>query len=395
MDALSIKNGKIVDQQGQPVNLRGVNLGGWLMMEGYILGGRNIPEHVFKAEISRTGGKSSLRQFEKNFRENFIGREDFNHIREMGAYCVRLPFHYKIVKNKEWHYLDRVLSWARENRIYIILDMHAAPGAQNADWHSDSKGKALLWEEKKYRQELYGLWKQIAERYRNETVIAAYDVLNEAVGDNQRIIKEVYTGITRAIRTAGDEHIIFIEGNNWSQEFDFLGKPWDDQMGFSFHYYLPIEFTFNVVRNLKYPGRINGGQWDRGRMEKFLKRYKRLQEKWNIPIYCGEFGVNLRCTECGNELNWVRDVLEIFNRWGIHYTYWTYKAVAGGMLPDGIFQYLDNPSWVNRWSVQAGVESFAREWPVHKKEMTASWRTRNFVKNEKLSRILKYYFRRG
>jgi hypothetical protein len=89
----------------------------------------------------------------------------------------------------------------------------------------------------------------------------------------------------------------------------------------------------------------------------------------------------------------VRDVLDIFNRWGVHYTYWTYKAVAGGMLPDGIYQYLDNPPWVNRWSHLAGVETFAQEWPGRKKEMTVSWQTRNFVINQKLAKMLTKYFR--
>jgi endoglucanase len=268
VDLLQVKDGRIVNAKGKEVKLRGVNLGGWLMMEGYIMGGRNIPEHIFKKEIAGAGGKKTLEQFEKAFRDNFIKKEDFCHIHDLGANCVRLPVHYKIIKEKHWDYLDQALSWARKNNIYVILDMHAAPGAQNADWHSDSKGKALLWEEGKYRQELYGLWSQIARRYKNEPVIAAYDVLNEAVGDNLRIIKETYIGITKAIRAAGDRHILFVEGSNWAQEFDFLGKPWDNQMGFSFHYYWPLEFTFNFVRNLTYPGRINGERWDIRKIEK-------------------------------------------------------------------------------------------------------------------------------
>ncbi len=393
MDLLQVKEGKIINPQGKEVSLRGVNLGGWLMMEGYIMGGRNIPEHIFKKEIAGAGGQKALDQFEKSFRDNFIKEEDFRYVRDLGANCLRLPFHYKIVKEKHWDYLDQALFWAKKNNIYVILDMHAAPGAQNADWHSDSKGKALLWENRNCRLELYQLWSQIAQRYKNEPVIAAYDLLNETVGDNLRIIKETYVGITKAIRKTGDRHILFVEGSNWAQEFDFLGKPWDDQMGFSFHYYWPLEFTFNFVRNLTYPGKINGERWDIRKIEKVLRRYKKLQAKWNIPIYCGEFGINFRCPECGAELKWVKDVLDIFNRWRVHYTYWTYKAVAGGMLPDGIYQYLDNPPWVNRWSHLAGVETFAKEWPRRKKEMTASWQTRDFVKNQKLSRILKNYFK--
>ena len=176
MDLLQVKNGRIINTKGKEVKLRGVNLGGWLMMEGYLMGGRNIPEHTFKKEIARANGKKALGQFEKAFRDNFIKENDFRLIHDFGANCVRLPVHYKIVKEKHWDYLDQALFWARKNNIYLILDMHAAPGAQNADWHSDSNGKALLWENKQCRQELYHLWSQIAQRYKNEPVIAAYDV---------------------------------------------------------------------------------------------------------------------------------------------------------------------------------------------------------------------------
>ena len=394
MDFLSIKNGKIVDQKNQPVNLRGVNLGGWLMMEGYILGGRNIAENQFKREIAGNSGHKSLLRFEETYRRNFIAAGDFVNIKNLRANVVRLPFHYHIVTTGKWSFLDEAIVWAKKNGIYVILDLHAAPGAQNGDWHSDSPGEAKLWQEKKYREELYDIWRRLAERYKNETVIAGYDVLNEAVGKNTRIIKEVYARITKAIRATGDRHIIFIEGNNWAQEFDFLGKPWDDNLAFSFHYYLPGDFTFNCVRNLRYPGKINGELWNRNKMENILRRYVKLQQKYRIPIYCGEFGVNLRCPDCGTELAWVRDVLAIFNQYGIHYTYWTYKAVAGGLFPDGLYQYLDNPPWINRWSQTTGVETYGRLWHKNTKAMGESWQTKNFVKSAALSRVLSAYFRK-
>jgi endoglucanase len=393
MDMLKISKGKIVNSRNQEVMLRGVNLGGWLMMEGYILGGRNIAESQFKKDIADNCGQKKLQRFEETFRGNFITATDFVNIKNLRASVVRLPFHYHIVTKGKWTFLDKAIAWAKKNGIYVILDLHAAPGAQNGDWHSDSSGKASLWTEQKYREELYDIWRRLSERYKNEPAIAGYDVLNEAVGKNTRIIKEVYVRITKAIRATGDRHIIFIEGNTWSQEFEFLGRPWDDQLAFSFHYYLPGDFTFNCVRNLRYPGKISGELWNRKKMENILQRYVKLQKKYRIPIYCGEFGVNLRCPDCATELAWVRDVLEIFKKYGIHYTYWTYKAVAGGLFPDGIYQYLDNKPWINRWGQTTGVETFCQLWHKNTKAMGDSWKTENFVKSASLSKLLAKYNR--
>jgi hypothetical protein len=84
-------------------------------------------------------------------------------------------------------------------------------------------------------------------------------------------------------------------------------------------------------------------------------------------------------------------VLEIFKKYGIHYTYWTYKAVAGGYFPDGIYQYLGNPAWINRWSQTTGVETYCRVWHKNAKAMGDSWNTKSFVKSEALSKLLARY----
>lgn len=392
MDFLQIKNGKIVNEQGKEIYLRGVNLGGWLMMEGYILGGRNIAEHVFKKALRKECGAQELAEFENSFRSTFIQEEDFVRVQNMKASCVRIPFHYSIVARKQWKYLDCALQWAQQNNMYVILDLHAAPGAQNGDWHSDSSGRALLWEGKKYQKGLYSIWHKIARRYKNESVVAGYDVLNEPVGKNTTVIKNVYKEITKAIRAAGDQHIIFVEGNTWAQEFAFLGNPWDRQLAFSFHFYFPLEFTFNFVRQLKYPGKINGESWHKDIIEERLKKYRALQQQWNVPVYCGEFGVNIRPDGSAGELEYLKDVLNIFNKWGIHYTYWTYKAVAGGMFPDGIYQYVENPSWIDRGGLLTGVETWPALWKNRKNKMVYSWDTKTYLKQASLVTLLHKYF---
>ena len=128
-----------------PENIRGVNLGGWLMMEGYILGGRNIAERRFKAALKASCGARHLEEFEEKFRDTFITEEDFKNISLMKATAVRVPFNARLIERRPrafseegFRYLDRAFSWGRRYGVGVILDLHAACGPQNEDWHSDS-----------------------------------------------------------------------------------------------------------------------------------------------------------------------------------------------------------------------------------------------------------------
>ena len=144
--------------------IRGVNLGGWLLMEGYILGSPNIVEQTFKKRFLKENGPGALKEFERLFRDNFIREEDFKNISRMGANAIRVPFNFRLLEKSPFRYssqgfsyLDKTLKWAQKYKLGVILDLHAAPGAQNCDWHGDSTGRALLWEDKRFQERTYAL----------------------------------------------------------------------------------------------------------------------------------------------------------------------------------------------------------------------------------------------
>jgi len=117
------------------MNFRGVNLGGWLMMEGYIIAGRNIPEKAFRKAFREAQGGDALHEFDHEFRSRFITASDFKRIRSWGANSVRLPFHYRLIESRPFEYdmdglkwLKKALSWGKKYQLKIILDLHAAPG---------------------------------------------------------------------------------------------------------------------------------------------------------------------------------------------------------------------------------------------------------------------------
>ena len=398
---LKINGTKIVNEAGVEVVLKGVNLGGWLMMEGYMFGGRNTPEHEFKASFEKTLGKAALDDIVRTFRDTFIQEEDIKAIKGWGANCVRLPFNYRLIEfedrpysfNEEGlKYLDKAIKWCEKHGLYCILDLHAAPGAQNNAWHSDSYGKAELFDIEQNRDRFLRLWFFLADRYRECPAIAGYDILNEPDIPfiDEPKIKALYDAATAEIRSTDKKHIIFLEGNMWAQRLDFMGRPKDRNTAFSIHNYAPLDFTHNFEPGLRYPGKLQGIIWNRQKFDIFAKAYSVLAKMADAPLYLGEFGVFARDGQYGED-QWVDDVLWACEKYHISWTYWNYKTVANLAYPDGIYRYVGNPPWVNRQGPAAGWETFASQWPKEKGSMAFSWRTENFTRNEKIFSVLKKY----
>ncbi|MEW5894256.1 MAG: glycoside hydrolase family 5 protein [Candidatus Omnitrophota bacterium] len=393
-DFLRVNRNKIMSGN-QPVHLKGVNLGGWLMMEAYFMHAPNIAEQVFKKDFEKRLGTEALHELENKFRDYFIRKEDIRMIAEMGFNCVRLPFNCRLIEKNPFEYdldgvayLDRAIRWAQQNGLKVILDLHAAPGAQNHDWHSDSLGKAGLWSSRSNQERVFALWKFIAERYKNNGTIAGYDLLNESVIDNTEQLNCFYQELIKAVRMVDRNHILFVEGNRWAIDLDCLRDFDDDNWAYSIHFYHPIEFTFNLTQELKYPLRSEHGGFDKSTLRGMTAAYEKFSKK--RPVFVGEFGVHSRQGIYGEDL-WLIDLLDCFEEADFHWTYWTYKAVKNYMFPDGIFSYFPNDPWVHRQGPKSGWDTWADCWPTMKTKMIRSWQTKNFKANESVAGVLKKY----
>ncbi|MCD6539177.1 MAG: cellulase family glycosylhydrolase [Candidatus Omnitrophica bacterium] len=379
---------------------KGVNLGGWLLMEGYILGGRNISESSFKRNFKKRYSQKELSNFERNFRRVFITEEDLKRISSWGAKVVRVPFNAKLIEKKPYTYdkggldlLKELAGWASKLEIYLILDLHSGCAPQNKDWHSDSEGEALLWEEREYQKRTISLWEYLADNFKEEKAIIGYDLLNEPVIEKKRIniLKKFYKELVKAVKAVDKEHLLFLEGNLWAQEIGFLRDLIEDEVWPSIHFYPPLDFTFNFRPHYKYPGYIGGELWNKDTLRKILEKYYAFSRKNRVGMFVGEFGVNFRGGYFG-ELDWLRDCLEIFEEWGFSWTYWTYKAVANSVFPDGLIQYRENPPWVRREGPVYGWENYYDLWGKNKREIIQSLNSENFSENKEIIDILKEYF---
>src|SRR5690606_2735419 len=289
---------RIVDAQGNNVVLRGLGLGGWMVQEGYMLQTSAFagPQHKIKAKISELIGPDNTEEFYRAYLTNGITKRDIDSLKVWGFNSVRLPMHYNLYtpaveaeREGEWTWLekgfemtDQLLEWCADNEMYLILDLHAAPGGQGKDANiSDyDKTKPSLWESRANREKMTALWVKLAERYKDSPWIGGYDIINEPdwnfEGENPNgcdeqnnvLLRELLVEVTEAIRAVERNHIIYIGGNCWGNNYNGIFPLWDDNTVISFHKY----WNYNTQESI----------------QQFLD----YRETHNAPIWLGESGEN-------------------------------------------------------------------------------------------------------
>ena len=303
---LHVENGEIVDGSGNPVLLRGLGLGGWLVPEGYML---NIPGFGSPTEIENKIesllGTELANEFWDLYHDKYVAKADIDQIAAWGFNSIRIPFHYKQfspspgeVNQFGYDIVDSLLSWCEPYNLYIILDMHCAPGGQNHGEISDSDGTARLWLEQGYKDHTIEIWHSIAEYYTDDTLIGGYDLINEPVlpdGVSSTDLRELYIDITNTIREVDTNHIVFIEGNWYATDFTSLTPPWDENMSYSFHKYWN-DITQGTIQYL-----IN------------------MSGSYNIPLWLGETGENSN--------HWGHKVVQLCESNNIGWNWWTHKKL--------------------------------------------------------------------
>jgi aryl-phospho-beta-D-glucosidase BglC (GH1 family) len=129
-------------------------------------------------------GPEKADAFWKQWRETYITEADIDRIKAMGFNSVRVPIHWKLFdsENSEgFRLLDRLVEWARKDHIYVIIDLHCAPGGQTGTNIDDSYGYPWLYLSKDAQQHTVAIWRGIAAHYSKEPTVLGYDLLNEPI----------------------------------------------------------------------------------------------------------------------------------------------------------------------------------------------------------------------
>src|SRR6185295_3384431 len=142
---------------------------------------------LIQTAINQLVGEDEGRRFWKTYRENYITPEDIRFIKQSGFNSVRVPFNYRLfvsesapekLEGEGYQLLDNVVAWCKKEGLYVILDMHAAPGGQTGDNIDDSWGYPFLYESAERQALLVNIWRRLAARYSNEPTVIGYDLLN-------------------------------------------------------------------------------------------------------------------------------------------------------------------------------------------------------------------------
>jgi len=314
---------RIVDAEGNEVLFRGWGLGGWYLQEGYMLG-TSGPQHSLEARFEDLVGKEKKEEFYEAWLANYMRKIDVDSLASFGFNLIRLPMHYQLFTlpieeepvpgeiswiDKGFEMTDQLLEWCKANDVYLILDLHAAPGGQgkNADISDYDPTKPSLWESEAIQEKTIALWRKLAERYAEEPMIAGYDIINEPNWGFQDLeadpngcseemnapLWDLSQKITRAIREVDTNHIVIIEGNCWGNNYRNLPELWDDNLVISFHKY-----------------------WNPNSQES-IQHMLDMREERNVPIWLGETGENSN--------TWFTNAIKLFEENNMGWCWWPWK----------------------------------------------------------------------
>ncbi|WP_281615063.1 cellulase family glycosylhydrolase [Flammeovirga sp. SubArs3] len=322
----------IINDEGN-VLLRSIGTGNWMIQEGYMMQstGANINTHTqFREKLEEQIGKRKTAKFYDAWLENHFTKADLDSMKAWGFNSVRVALHYKwftlpIEEEKEvkgtltntwldkgFAMTDQLLEWCEANEMYLILDMHGAPGGQGKDANiSDyDTDKPSLWESEENQDKLTALWIKLADRYKDNIWIGGYDLINEpnwgfngsgsangcGCSENDQIW-DLHERLIQAIRTVDQNHIVYVSGNCWGNTYagfeNHSLKDVDDNMVITFHKYWNYNSDVSV----------------QGWLE--------MREKFQLPLWMSEAGENSN--------TWFSDCIALFELNNIGWSWWPVK----------------------------------------------------------------------
>ncbi|MGA7790880.1 MAG: cellulase family glycosylhydrolase [Xanthobacteraceae bacterium] len=305
----------LVDGAGNRFDVKGINLGNWLVPEGYMFKFKRALSPTEINQVTETlVGRTAAAQFWAQFRDVYIGKDDIEFLKAAGFNTVRVPLNWRLLvepgddgqntgndrfDGPGWALLDRLVQWCRESGLRVIVDLHAAPGGQTGVNHDDGTGFPLTFYVPRYRQLTITLWQKLAAHYRDETAVLGYDLLNEPISPYSDVdylnpkLEPLYRDIVAAIRAVDPNHVVLLGGGQWDTNFSMFGRPFDTNAVYTYH-----KFWANPVRDE-------------------VQSYLNFSDRWNVPILIGETG----------EYNdsWNVKFRELNERFGIGWIFWPYK----------------------------------------------------------------------
>ncbi len=303
---------QIVDGSGKPLHLHGINLGNWMVTEGYMWHFEGGPQSEREIEefVAEMLGPERSAAFWKTYRDTYISQGDIHLIKQAGFDSVRIPIHWKLFTTPDaegFRLLDRVIGWCKQEGLLVVIDLHAAPGGQTGANIDDSNGWPWLYTDAGAQEQTTELWRRIAHHYREEKAVLGYDLLNEPLPHYPQMrqfdakLEPLYKRFTAAIRTEDTHHAIILGGAKWDSDFTVFGPPFDSNTIYQLHTYWtpPVQAT--------------------------IQKYVDFRAANKVPIWLGESGEN--------KDEWITTFARLLEKNDIGWAFWPYKKMDATSSP--------------------------------------------------------------
>lgn len=364
-------DGKVIRNNygaGEKIQLKGTNVGGWLVMEEWQCPTSAPDQKTMLETFTKRFGEAKAWELINTYQDNWFTEADFITLKEEGVNCLRLPITYfemanldGTLKETAFDRLDWFIEEAAKHGIYTLIDMHGAFGSQNGKDHSGDityPDQGDFFGKEENIQKTIKLWEAIAARYNGNEWVAGYDLLNEPGGALGTEQFEVYDRIYKAVRAIDQDHIIQIQAI-W--EPTHLPAPtlygWENVV-YQYHFY-----GWDDINNLEYQKAFINSKI----------KYVNEDTNYNVPVFVGEFTffTNMDSWEYG---------LSVFDEQGWSYTSWTYK-VAGANSSWGMYTMPKNDST----NVNINTDDF--------ETVKAKWSNFDFTRNTSIADVLSKHFK--
>lgn len=346
----------IVNANGATVQLKGLNLGGWFIMEPWMCpadsGG--LPDtYSIITELDSRFGVATEQSLIRDYQTNWITTADLNNITNGGFNCVRVPVwwgnFYSITnttsagwRSDAFAELDWVVTNCASRGIYVVIDMHGVVGGQSTNDDTGEENLNAYWTNSTDQSETAYMWTQIVSRYNGNSAVAGYDLINEPYGaPGTAAVWNAYSSLYNTIRSIDTNHIIIMEGTFGNWDWSMLPNP--SAYGWTNIVYSMHEYQFG--------GSV--AQCEAGSDNQVTDFDNHLS--WNVPDFIGEWN------DMGNGAGCYDYSINDYNNAGISWTMWAYKATAG-LLPDG-WGWYDPTNWPTTPNVSTdSASTISNDW---------------------------------
>jgi endoglucanase len=351
-NGLNIRNGH---GTGDIVPLHGVNLGAWLLMEGWMCpmdSGSSPDCYSAISELDSRFGVATEQSLIRTYQYNWITTADLDKIRALGMNVIRMPFWWANVETLSgaWRAdafdrMDWTVSNAWQRGIYTIIDFHGIPGGQTGNQDTGQQNQNAYWTSTSDQAQTAMIWSNVAAHFVGNPAVAGYDLVNEPAGaPSQLAIWYMYTNLYQVVRSVDPDHICIMEGA-WSgtgTNGESLNWQWDVLPPPSMFSWSNVVYSMHAYNSGNVQGEVNKQTSD------FVNHYS-----WNVPAYIGEF------QGYGTGTDWQYAVTQ-FNQYNMNWSPWAFKAANGAGNNWGI--YYGSPPVPDLESTSTSITTISNDW---------------------------------